>query len=190
MRNTCGLSDEAGLSHKYMTQERSPDIVPAGGESELGGRMDGYELMKTLHVLAAVVWVGGAATVQVLAFRIQRQDDPLRLAAFSKDIEWVGTRVYTPASILVLLLGIGMVVDAYEFSDLWIVLALVGIVLSIVIGAGYLGPASGKLSKLIEERGAEDAEAQKTLATILMVSRIDLTILLLIVIDMVVKPGL
>ena len=152
--------------------------------------MDGFELMKTFHVLAAVVWVGGAATVQVLATRLQRQNDPQRLAAFSKDIEWVGMRVYTPASILVLPLGIGMTVDAYEFSDLWIILALAGIAFSIIIGAGYLGPTSGKLGKLIEERGAEDPEAQKTLARVLAVSRVDLLILLLIVVDMVVKPGL
>ena len=153
--------------------------------------MEGFEVMKTLHVLAAVAWVGGALTVQFLAVRLQRAGDPHRLAAFSKDMEWMGMRVYTPASILVLLLGIGMVVDSgYGFSDLWIVLALAGIALSIVLGAGYLGPQSGRLAKLLDERGAEDAEAQRLLGRLFVVSRIDLTILLLIVVDMVIKPGL
>lgn len=152
--------------------------------------MDSFEVMKTIHVLAAVVWVGGAATVQVLAARIQRQQDPLRLAAFSKDIEWMGTRVYLPSSLIVLLLGIGLVVEGFpEFSDLWIILALSGIAISIIVGAGYLGPASGKLAKLLEEKGPEDSAAQETLARILVVSRVDLVILLLIVVDMVVKPG-
>jgi uncharacterized membrane protein len=152
--------------------------------------MDGYEVMKTIHVLAAVVWVGGGVTTQVYAARIRSQQDPARLAAFAKDIEWVGLRVYTPASLIVLLLGIGMVVEGFPgFSDLWIILALVGIGLSIVIGAGYLGPTSGKLGTLLEERGPEDAEAQQMLGRVLAVSRADLTILLLIVIDMVVKPG-
>ncbi len=152
--------------------------------------MDSFELMKTLHVLAAVVWVGGAATTQVMAMRIQRQSDPVRLAAFAKDAEWLGLRVYTPASILVLLLGIGMVAQGFpDFSDLWIILALVGIAVSVAIGAGYLGPTSGKLARMIEERGVDDPEAQQTIGRLFVASRIDLVILLLIVVDMVVKPG-
>jgi uncharacterized membrane protein len=154
--------------------------------------MDGYEVMKTIHVLAAVVWVGGGVTTQVYAARIRSQQDPVKLASFAKDIEWVGLRVYTPASLIVLLLGIGMVLESSgppDFSDLWIVLALVGIGFSIVIGAGYLGPTSGKLGTLIVERGPEDVEAQQMLARILVVSRVDLAVLLLIVVDMVVQPG-
>jgi uncharacterized membrane protein len=152
--------------------------------------MDSFELMKTVHVLAAVVWVGGAATTQILAIRLQRQQDPMRMAAFAKDAEWVGTRVYTPASLIVLLLGIGMVVEGFpEFSDLWIILALVGIAFSAIVGAAYLGPTSGKLGKMIEEKGADDPEAQRTLSRIFLFSRLDLLVLLLITIDMVVKPG-
>jgi uncharacterized membrane protein len=154
--------------------------------------MDGYEVMKTIHVLAAVIWVGGGVTTQIYAARIRGQQDPVKLASFAKDIEWVGMRVYTPASLIVLLLGIGMVLESSgppDFSDLWIILALVGIGFSIVIGAGYLGPTSGKLGTLIGERGPEDAEAQRMLGRILVVSRVDLVILLLIVVDMVVQPG-
>jgi uncharacterized membrane protein len=152
--------------------------------------MDGFEVMKTIHVLAAVVWVGGAATVQVLAALIQRQQDPVKLASFSKDMEWVGMRVYTPASIVVLLMGIGMVIEGFpEFSDLWIILALAGIAVSVALGVAYLGPTSGKLGRMLEEKGPEDPTAQQTLSRVLAVSRVDLTILLLIVVDMVIKPG-
>ncbi len=152
--------------------------------------MDSFELMKTLHVLAAVIWVGGAAAVQVLAIRIQRQSDPAKMAAFAKDAEWVGTRVFTPASVLVLLLGIGMVLQGYpEFSDLLIILALVGIAFSAVVGSTYLGPTSGKLGRMIEERGVDDPQAQRTLSRLFLVSRIELTVLLLVVVDMVVRPG-
>jgi uncharacterized membrane protein len=153
--------------------------------------MDSFELMKTLHVLAAVVWVGGPVTVQILGVRMLRADDPVRLAAFSKDIEWIGTRLYTPASLLVLLMGIGMVVQGGSpyFSDLWIILGLLGIAFSVIVGSTYLGPTSGKLGRLIEERGPDDPAAQQTIARILLVSRIELVVLMLVVIDMVVKPG-
>jgi uncharacterized membrane protein len=152
--------------------------------------VDGFELMKTLHVIAAVIWVGGAVTIQILAVRLQRAGTPQQLVSFARDAEWMGTHVYLPSSILVLLLGIGMVVDTYGFSQLWIILGLIGIGLSVAIGAGYLGPQSGKLATLIERKGPDDPETQAALSRIFTVSRIDLVILLLIVVDMVVKPGL
>jgi hypothetical protein len=62
--------------------------------------------------------------------------------------------------------------------------------LSFIAGAGFLGPESGRLGKLVEERGPEDAEYQRRLARIFLISRIELLLLILVVLDMTVKPGL
>jgi hypothetical protein len=62
--------------------------------------------------------------------------------------------------------------------------------LSFIAGSGYLGPESGRLSRLVEERGPEDAEYQRRLKQIFLVSRIELLLLILVVLDMTVKPGL
>ena len=62
--------------------------------------------------------------------------------------------------------------------------------LSFIVGAGYLGPESGRLSKLVEERGPEDPEYLRRLGRIFVVSRIELLLLILVVLDMAVKPGL
>ena len=154
--------------------------------------MDTYELLKTVHVLAAVIWVGGAATIQILAIRAQRvmTTDPEAVMRLGKESEAVGMKVFFPASLVVLAAGIGMVLDSgIDFQDLWIVLGLVGIVISAVTGATFLGPESGRIGKLMEERGGLDEEISGRIKRIFLVSRIELTILLLIVINMVVKPG-
>ena len=153
--------------------------------------VDLFETLKMFHVLAAVIWVGGAAAVQVFAIRTVAASDPHRMAAFAKDAEWVGTRVFTPASLLVLALGIWMVIDnpGIGFGDTWIVLGLGGIIFSALVGSIFLGPESGRIGKLIDAEGADSPEVQRRLKRIFLVSRVELVILLLVVVDMVVRPG-
>ena len=147
-------------------------------------------MLKTIHVLFAVIWVGGAATTQILATRLSTANEPARMAAFAKDIEFVGTRVFMPSSIVVLGAGIWMVATSgWNFTDLWIILGLVGIAFSAIVGAAFLGPESGRIGRLIESRGPEDGEVVARMKRIFTVSRVELVILLLVVINMVVKPG-
>ena len=155
-------------------------------------KVDSYELMKTFHVLAAVVWVGGAVTIQTLAIRAQRAAEPGRMAAFAKEAEWVGMRIFLPVSVLLLALGIGMVIneEAWGFGDTWILIGLGGILFSILVGALFLGPESGKIGKLIDAEGDDSPEVKRRLSRIFLVSRIELVILLAVVADMVIKPGL
>jgi uncharacterized membrane protein len=61
--------------------------------------MDLYELLLAIHILAAVIWVGGATALQVLAFRTVRTDDGARIAYFAGEAEWVGMRVFFPTSV-------------------------------------------------------------------------------------------
>ena len=68
--------------------------------------MDKYELLKTIHVLTAVIWVGGGVMGQLLAYRIRKSNDTGRMAAFAKDSEWIGTRVFLPSSLILLAMGI------------------------------------------------------------------------------------
>ena len=152
---------------------------------------DLYEILKTFHVLAAVVWVGGGVTVQFFAFRARKSGDPARMAGFGQDAEWVGTRIFTPASLLVLILGIAMVVkeELWAFGDTWIIIGLGGVLFSALVGSLFLGPESGRLAKAMSERGPDSPEVQERMARLTLISRIELAVLLLVVVDMVVRPG-
>jgi uncharacterized membrane protein len=151
-----------------------------------------FEFLKTVHVLMAITWLGGAITFQLLGIRVLKENPPTRLAAFTRDTEAIGMKIFLPVALVLLAMGILMVIDVpgIDFTDTWIVIGLLGIVSTIVIGAGFLGPESGRLATLIEEKGETDPEVVAKVSRILLISRVDLAILLLVAVNMVIKPGL
>lgn len=151
-----------------------------------------YEWLKFLHILAAITWVGGGLLLQILGSRLARARDEEGLARFAGDIETLGPRVFAPASMILLGLGVWMVLinDSWAFTQLWIVLALVGFGLSFLTGIAYFGPSAKRLAQALETEGPTGAAVQRLIRQNQMVSRIDLLILLGIVWVMVFKPGL
>ena len=94
-----------------------------------------YQLLMFVHVLAAVSGVGGALSLQVLAIRAERSGEGARIASFAKEAEWVGGRVFLPASLVVLLAGIGLTMEGgYGFTTPWVLLGLVAFGLSALPG--------------------------------------------------------
>jgi hypothetical protein len=57
------------------------------------------------------------------------------------------------------------------------------------VGAIYLGPESGRIGKLVAERGPEDGEVRTRMDRVLLVSRIELVVLVSVVFAMTTKPG-
>lgn len=150
-----------------------------------------FQFLLFVHIAGATVWLGGAAMIQFFALRALRAGDAARTAAFARDVEWIGFRVFTPASALVLLAGILMVLDSdfYGFGDDWVLIALVLFVVTFATGFFFFGPESGRIGKLIEAEGPESAQVQSRIRRILALSRADLVLLYLIAYDMVVKPS-
>ena len=151
--------------------------------------MDTYELLKTIHVLAAVIWVGGATATQVFAIRANRADDPTKIAGFARDAEWIGTRVFLPMSLILVATGFGIIADVDYDYEAWIIIGLGAWLASAVTGAAFLGPESGRIAAAIDRDGPESPDAQRRIKRIFVISRIELLVLMIIVIDMVVKPG-
>jgi len=150
-----------------------------------------YQWLLTVHILAAVVWVGGAFTLQVMAIRVVRDPDPTRLAAFARDTEVVGMRVFLPASLVLLLFGFWLVHEGnWSLSEGWLTFGLIVIGISIVTGAGFLGPESGRIARVIEAEGPASREARRRINRIFLISRIELVLLLLTVVAMTAKPGM
>jgi uncharacterized membrane protein len=153
---------------------------------------DAYKWLLAFHILLAVVWVGSAAAIQIFVVRAKLAG-PDRIAYFAREIEWYGTRVLVPSSLLLVILGFVLLHEssgAYDLGQGWVTFGFVIWLLSFLTGAGYLGPESGRLSKMVDDRGPEDAEYRRRLNRIFLVSRIELVLLILVVLDMTVKPGL
>ena len=153
--------------------------------------MSTYEVLLFLHILFVIVWVGGGVMIQLFYLRA-RLAGPEQLGRFTGDVEWIGQRVITPVALLVLIFGILLVIDqeAFELSQFWVWIGLVMFGISFATGAGFLGPESGRIKNLLESQGPDAPDTQRRIARILTISRIELVLLILIVLDMVVKPGL
>jgi hypothetical protein len=149
-----------------------------------------YEFWLFVHVLMAIVWVGGNIHLQIIGARLNAANDPIQLAGFSRQAEWIGTRVLTPAAVLIVIAGVFMVLDQWDFEQLWIIIGIAGFLYSFINGATLLGPLSGKTAKLIEERGAEDAQVQTNIRRLFLYGRIELVILIVVVWAMTMKPTL
>ena len=146
-----------------------------------------YDFWLFVHVLMAIVWVGGNIHLQIIGARLTAANDPIQLAGFSKQAEWIGMRVLTPAAVLIVIAGVFMVLDQWDFEQLWIIIGIAGFLYSFINGAAFLGPLSGKTAKLIEERGAEDAQVQTNIRRLFLYGRIELVILIVVVWAMTMK---
>ncbi len=147
-------------------------------------------IFKFLHVLAAIVWVGGGVMQQVLLARA-RKAGPESAAAFNQHAEWTSQHVFIPASFAALIFGIATVIaGSYDWGDAWIAIGIVGFVISAVNGSAILGPTAKKMKVAIEGRGPNDPVAMHMARRLDLFGRIDLVVLIAVVFDMIVKPGL
>jgi uncharacterized membrane protein len=148
-----------------------------------------YLVFNSIHVLAAIIWLGGGATITVLAWQAQRIKDNAQLLQIGKQAEWLSIRVFVPSSLIILAMGfVLMHKGGYAYGSFWALFGLIAWGVSFVVGAGFLGPEAGKLTKLIETKGPEDPEVIARLNRIIAVARTDVFLILLIATDMVAKP--
>ena len=85
-----------------------------------------YDWLMFLHVLAAMIWVGGGVALAVLATQVLRSGDSDAVARFVGSLRLLGPLMFAPALLAVLGLGIWLVLDsdAWDFGQTWVWLAL------------------------------------------------------------------
>jgi uncharacterized membrane protein len=148
-----------------------------------------YNVYKLIHVFAAVVWVGGGTLLTILALLYERSNDPLQLASFANKAEFVGMRVFMPSSLVVLVFGFLLMNNGgLEYGQFWVIAALVGWAMTFTTGLLLIAPGSRKLATLIPERGVSHPEVQAAMKRVMLISRFDMAVLLLVVADMTAKP--
>jgi len=144
-----------------------------------------------VHVLSAMVWLGGGLTLMLAGFRARSSSRPEAVAEFAGTVPFVGLRVLMPAVVLLLVTGVWQVLasSAWSFSQLWVRLALGLFVLAFLVGAIYLsrvgiGLARATAGNRLASEGA--ALLNRWPAGYVVV----LGLLVIAVWDMIFKPGL
>ena len=148
-----------------------------------------YDILKFAHVALAVAWIGGGLMMSILAEFAIRSKIPGRTAEFAREVGLIGQRFFTPISLMVLGLGFWLVHKGHWGYHTWIIVSLVGYGLSTLIGAGFIGPQSAKLAKVIATEGPDATVVKDRIRMIVTVARVDLVILFTVVFFMVTKIG-
>ncbi len=149
-----------------------------------------YEILLFVHVLAVIIWVGGATMFHVLASRSVASDDASRVTALLAESEHLAKTYFIPSSVTALVSGVLLVIEAdWGFSEPFVIGGIVGIVASIGIGAGILESMTARLAARVAGAGGLDQEAKDGLAKLRNISRLDLLIPVIVVFLMTAKPG-
>ena len=149
-----------------------------------------YEILLFVHVLAAMIWVGGATMFHVMVERAAAADDPLRIKGLMGDAEHLAKTYFIPSTITVLVIGIWLVLEgSWGFDQPFVIGGIAGLVITTVVGAGVLGPTSMRIAGRITEVGGLDQDIRDQIAKLKNISRADLLLLVIIVFLMTTKPG-
>jgi uncharacterized membrane protein len=142
-----------------------------------------------IHVVAAMVWVGGAAVLSSSAIWALRQPEPGAVARFVRSLRVTGPIVFAPAPALLVAAGVWMVVDddAWAWDQAWIRLGLGMFAAAFLVGAGYTGRAVAAAGRAVA--AGDDVEAARQLRRWASGALVVLGLLLVATWGMVFKPG-
>jgi uncharacterized membrane protein len=149
-----------------------------------------YDWLLFLHVVAAMIWVGGAVLLGALVTRVLHDREPSAVARFVDNLRVVGPAVLAPATLAVAGLGTWLVLNsgAWSFGQLWVRLAVALFAAAFLIGAVHQSRAAIAAERASERGDLEDALRQ--LARWSWGYRLIVVLLAVVTWDMVFKPGL
>ena len=148
-----------------------------------------YYVYVAIHVIAAVIWVGGDVTLTTLGIVFERKQEGETLAALGRMGTWVGTRVYTPALFVVIAFGIAVMHEAdLDWGQFWVIFGLIGWAVAGCVGIGFVGPELGRIDEAARAHGPQSEEVMRRVKRLFMIFRFDTALLILIVLDMTAKP--
>ena len=149
-------------------------------------------LLHFLHVLSVIVWFGGVLALNVLAVRVGSGPDRAAQASLLRLSDVYGRAVIAPAGILTLITGLLLIGEHdLPLSTLWVAWGLIGLLLSVGLGATLIRATQADLRSLTEHPSVDNQsrrlQRQRRAAILYAVN---LLILLSIVWAMVFKPTL
>lgn len=151
--------------------------------------MTELEFYKFVHVLAAIVWVGGATLAQLFAVRMAKADPAHRLG-FARDMRFVSQWIFLPSALVAFVFGSLMVERsaAFDYEQAWIAIGLLGLFTAFVAAAAFLVPQIRKAIALMEAGRGPAAGA--VIRRVSIVGRLVVVVLFVVVWAMVTKPGI
>ena len=148
-----------------------------------------YEFLLAVHILCAVIWVGGGVTLHIFG-RLATKEGPERQLVFTEQSIRLGNVLFAPLAFILLIAGVLLVEEVgYDYGELWITIGFIGFLTSFLVGVGYYPRAGKRYGEISAGEGPGSDAAQAIYRQVASVNMLELTVLLLVVVDMAVKPG-
>ncbi|MDR7419736.1 MAG: DUF2269 family protein [Armatimonadota bacterium] len=148
-----------------------------------------YTVLKFLHVLLAIVAVGANVTYGIWIGRAAR--DPRHLAFTLRGVKVLDDRVATPAYVLLLLTGLGMLhAGEYSWATPWLLVSLVLYGVAVVLGLLGYTPTLRRQIEMLDARGPEALEYRALASRGQLIGVVLALLVVVIVFLMVAKPVL
>ena len=148
-----------------------------------------YTTFEVIHVVAAVAWVGGAVFHLFASTRLVGSP-PAVMDRWARFGDEAGRQYYTPAAIVTLLAGIGMVVVGdVSWSAPFISIGFTGIALSLLIAFGRIRPTALAMIEELDAEAPDPARLQELGGRMRLASTANAVVLLVVVWAMVARPG-
>ncbi len=150
---------------------------------------DWYALFKAVHVLFAVIWVGGGIAIMIHAIRAQNAQDPEGIVTVAKQAAFMGEKVFAPVGLVTFLMGIAMMINTnWGWGHFWVILGLLGYASTFIVGIAVLSPLAKKVDASAEQHGPTHPETLALIDRVMLIARVDIAVLMVVVLDMVTKP--
>jgi len=150
--------------------------------------LNAYGLLKMVHVLSAIVWIGGVAALWAVGLRLGRAGRRDALATLLPMATRYGQRIAGPASLLVFVTGIAMMMVGHLGSPLWVRLGFIGILIHFLFGATLIRRNWTELGRLATDAPPDDARLATMLRRTALTNWIYLLLMMSVVAVMVLKP--
>src|SRR6185436_6526542 len=92
--------------------------------------VDEYTIVKSIHVLAAALWVGTGFAVNIAMTLGARSGEPATMLVAMRFAKFLGKYVFPSLALITLIFGIWLTESFYDWDLLWIQLGMAGLVVS------------------------------------------------------------
>jgi hypothetical protein len=153
--------------------------------------LNAYNILKFLHVVSVIAWVGGAAAISLLTWRLRGEGNREILKGLFPQLMNYGQKIIAPAAGIVLLTGLAMVgIGRIGFGTFWVLWGFTGIVLHTFMGAVVIRKRTMKLGQLSAANTGDEAALIGASRSLWRAQLLYLLILASVVWAMVLKPTL
>ena len=153
--------------------------------------MNAYTFLKFLHVLSVVFWIGGAAGLAFVGWRIAKERNRVLLTALLQQGIAYGKRVIAPSAGIVLLSGLALVgIGHIGFGTFWVWFGYGGVLVQFVVGGFLIQKRSGELMQLAAVPSGDDAAMVAAARRLWNTQIVYLVLFAIVIAAMVIKPTL